>query len=253
MKLVIQIPAYNEEQDIVSVLTKISKTYSKIDDVKIILIDDGSTDNTCKYAEPYVDKIIKHEKRLGLAKTFFSGVSWALKEGADIIINLDGDGQYKPEEIPLILDPLITGSADVSIGSRPITNMPWFSSKKKFLQIFGTFFLNRVVGSTIKDYPCGFRAMSRKVASQLVFYTTYTYTIEMNILGTYLNFKFDNIDITVNEPTRPSRLIKSNTQYILRAMESTWVSMIRYKKGRLFFQVGSVIGIFLVCVKLGLS
>ena len=248
MKLVIQIPAYNEEKDIVSVLTKISKTYPKIDDVKIVLIDDGSTDNTRNYAAPYVDKIIQHDKRLGLAKTFYSGESWALEDGADIIINLDGDGQYNPEEIPLVLDPVLSGSADIVIGNRPINDMPWFSLKKKGLQIFGTFILNRIVGSTINDYPCGFRVISKKAASKLVFYTSYTYTIEMNILSTYLKFNIDNVDITVNAPTRPSRLVKSNTQYILKAMESALLSMMRYRKRRLFFQVIILIGLILGCL-----
>jgi len=163
MKVFVQIPCLNEEKTLPLVLKSIPKKIKNVDEIEVLIIDDGSTDNTIKIAKRLgVKHVIKHTGNFGLARSFKDGVDYALKNGADIVVNTDGDNQYPQERIADLVQPIIDGFADIVIGDRQTANIAHFSKFKKMMQKFGSWVVNQAAGTDLPDAASGFRAYSRK-------------------------------------------------------------------------------------------
>lgn len=216
MKLMIQIPCYNEEENILDVINKIPKKIKGIDKIKIIVLDDGSTDKTVSIAQEAGIEVIK-SNHIGLSGIFNLGIRYATENNADILVNIDGDNQYKPEQIEKIIEPIIKKRADVVIGARPIDSIKSFSLIKKLLQKFGTYTVKSIAQIEIKDATSGFRAYNRKALLKTNIFNKYTYTIENIVQLKSKNLIIENTDIEVNkQDNRKSKLISNNFNYIFK-------------------------------------
>ena len=224
MHVFIQIPCFNEEKSISKVLKNLPKNLKGATKIKIILLDDGSTDNTVSIVRrnfPYV-KIISNSCNLGLAETFKRGIDYALSNKADIIVNIDGDNQYKGTDIERLIKPIILensyggGGADYTIGERQFKNLKSFSLIKKFLHYSGNLFLKKVTGIKTNDVTSGFRAFNRNSASKIFYTNNFTYTIESLFFFSDFKLSFKAIKIKTNKPERQSRLFKNNFEYIIK-------------------------------------
>ena len=182
MKLIIQIPCLNEEQTLPGTYGDLPLGMPGIEVIETMVIDDGSTDNTVEVARSLgVNHVIVNKRNLGLAKSFRRGLDEALRLGADIIVNTDGDNQYAGWEIPKLVQPILEGKADIVIGDRQTDQIPHFSKRKKWLQRFGSAVVRRLSGTNIPDTVSGFRAISREAALTLNIISPFSYTIEMII------------------------------------------------------------------------
>lgn len=215
MKLIIQIPCYNEEKFLPETLKNLPRKVNGFDKVEWLVIDDGSTDNTIKIAKEYgVDYIVKHTQNKGLAEAFLTGIDSCLKYGADVIVNTDADNQYNANDIEKLVKPILEGEADMVIGTRPIKNIKHFSFLKKILQKFGSWVVRVVSGTKVEDAPSGFRAFSKETAMKLMVYNTYTYTLETIIQAGKSKMKVISIPIRVNNVVRKSKLVKNIFSYV---------------------------------------
>ncbi|PZR99113.1 MAG: glycosyl transferase, partial [Candidatus Chloroheliales bacterium] len=179
VKLIIQIPCYNEEQSLPAVIHDLPKSIPGVDVIETLVIDDGSTDHTVEVAQQLgVNHIVRHVGNKGLAAAFQTGLNACLHHGADIIVNTDGDNQYPGEQIPALIQPILARQADMVIGDRQVQNVEHFSGLKKRLQGFGSWVVRRVSGTKVPDAVSGFRAFSREAALQLNVITNFTYTTE---------------------------------------------------------------------------
>mgnify|MGYP003109987216 FL=1 len=236
MKLIIQIPCYNEEETLGEALSDLPREVPGIDVVEWLIINDGSTDRTVEVAKAYgVDHIVDLPVNMGLAHGFMAGVQRGLAEGADIIINTDADNQYDASDIPQLVEPILKGQAQYVIGARPITDIEHFSSTKRFLQKLGSRVVQIVSGTDIADAPSGFRALSREVGLRINVFDSYTYTLESIIQAGLSDFKIISVPVGVNGETRPSRLVRSIRDYVRRSMMSILRSFFVYKPGKTFF------------------
>lgn len=249
MKVIIQIPAYNEEQTLGLTLSLLPKTLPGIDVVEWLVINDGSTDRTIEVAKQYgAHHISSSISNQGLAKTFTRGIEECLKLGADIIVNTDADNQYCADDIEKLIIPILNNQADIVIGTRPIKATQHFSPIKKWLQGLGSYMVRVISETDVKDAPSGFRAISRKAAIQLNIFNAYTYTLEMIIQAGKKGISITSVPIRTNRDERPSRLVKSIPSYIKRSI----ITMIRifntYRPFSFFLIVSSIpltIGILL--------
>ena len=217
MKLIIQIPCFNEEDNISKVLDKLPKSIKAIDEIEIVVLDDNSTDKTIEIAKNYSVKIIKAKQHIGLSGIFNKGIEYAIENNADILVNIDGDNQYKPNEIEKLIQPIINNDADIVIGARPINKIKTFSPVKKLLQKLGSLIVKIISQINIKDAASGFRAYNKDAIIKTIIYNDYTYTIESIIQAKSKNLTIKNIDIEVNEQNnRKSKLVKNNFSYILK-------------------------------------
>ncbi|MCK5580042.1 MAG: glycosyltransferase family 2 protein [Candidatus Omnitrophica bacterium] len=251
MKLIIQIPCLNEAETLPKTLNDLPKHIDGVDIIETLIIDDGSTDNTSEVARQNgVNHIIRLTKRKGLAVVFATGLDAALKAGADIIVNTDADGQYKGEDIPRLVEPIIKKEADIVIGNRNIENVKQFSFIKKRLQRLGTWVVRQLAGSTIEDATTGFRAYNREAALRLNIISEYTYTLESIIQAEHKNLAITNITIHTNRVDRPSRLFKSIPEYIKRSIITIVRVYSMFNPFRLFLTLGSafsLIGFLIGC------
>lgn len=251
MKLIIQIPCLNEEKTLPKTLQALPKQIEGIDQIEILIIDDGSTDATCDVARQNgVNHIVKFTKHMGLARAFKVGLDAALKAEADIIVNTDADGQYKGEDIPRLIKPILEGKADIVIGNRDIENVKQFSFIKKRLQRIGSRVVRHLSGTNIEDATTGFRAYNRNAALNLNIISDYTYTLESIIQAEHKNLAIANITISTNEVKRKSRLFKSIPEYIKRSIVTIIRVYSMFNPLRLFLTVGVAVGclgVLLVC------
>ncbi len=179
MKLIIQIPCFNEEESLPIALAQLPRSLPGIDVVEWLIIDDGSSDKTREVAQKHgVHHIVGFPKNQGLARGFMLGIKSCLERGADIIVNTDADDQYNAADIPLLIAPILKGEAEIVIGERPIATIEHFSIIKKILQKLGSAVVAGISGTTVKDAPSGFRAFSRSAAARLNVFSEYTYTLE---------------------------------------------------------------------------
>jgi len=240
MKLIIQIPCLNEAESLPQTLKDLPKKINGIDDIETLIIDDGSTDNTAEIARQHgVNHLIRLTKRKGLARAFSIGIDASLKRGADIIVNTDADGQYKGEDIPRLIQPILEAKADIVVGNRDIENIKQFSWIKKRLQRLGSFVVRQLAGSNIKDATTGFRAYNREAALRLNIISDYTYTLESIIQAENKTLAIENITITTNDVKRKSRLFKSIPEYIKRSMITLLRVYSMFNPFRLFTTIGT--------------
>lgn len=219
MKLIIQIPCYNEAETLSIALQALPREVEGFDTVEWLVIDDGCTDNTVQIAiENGVDHVVSHNQNLGLAKGFMTGLNACLKYGADVIVNTDADNQYNADDIPYLVKPIIEKRADIVVGARPISEIEHFSFAKKQLQKLGSWVVRKASKTDIPDAPSGFRAISRDAAMQLNVFNEYTYTLETIIQAGQKNMAILSVPVRVNEDLRPSRLVKSIPSYIKRSI-----------------------------------
>ncbi len=250
MKLIVQIPCYNEEDALPITLSQIPKEIDGIDEVEILIIDDGSKDKTVQVAkENGVNHIVSHSRNFGLAKTFATGLKHSLSLGADIIVNLDADNQYKAQDIPKLIKPILENEADITIGARPIEKIKSFSLIKKLLQKTGSYVMRKISGADVADAPSGFRAFSAEAAKRINIFDNYTYTMETIIQAKNKGLEIKSVPIGVNDDLRPSRLVKSNFDYIKRSVFTMLRFVIIYRPFRFFMKISVVL--FLLALILG--
>jgi glycosyltransferase involved in cell wall biosynthesis len=242
MKLIIQIPCYNEAETLPITLKDLPREVSGFSVVEWLVINDGSTDNTEEIARIHgVDHIVSFTKNQGLARGFLAGLNACVKLGADVIVNTDADNQYMAADIALLTAPILAGTADVVIGARPVNEISNFSPAKKFFQRFGSAVVRFVSKTDIPDAPSGFRAMTREAAMRLNVFNDYTYTLETIIQAGQKNIVITSVPIRVNAVTRPSRLVKSIPSYISKSLVTIVRIFIVYKAFRFFMSVGLVV------------
>jgi glycosyltransferase involved in cell wall biosynthesis len=215
MKLIVQIPSFNEETTLPLTVRDIPRTIEGIDNVEILVIDDGSTDRTAEVArEIGVDHIVSFSKNKGLARSFTAGLDASIKLGADIIVNTDADNQYKGEDIPKLIKPILDGKADIVVGDRQVKNIQHFSFAKKVLQKMGSWVVSKLSETDIPDATSGFRAYSKDAALRLNIISPFTYTLESIIQAGKKHITIAHVPIRTNEKLRESRLFKSIPDYI---------------------------------------
>lgn len=240
MKLIVQIPCFNEEETLAQVISGVPREIEGIDAVELLVIDDGSTDNTVRIAEQNgVEHILINKKNLGLARSFQKGVYAALQAGADIIVNTDGDNQYPGADIAKLVQPIIKGEADIVVGDRRTAEIVHFSRTKKVLQWLGSSLVRKLSGISIPDAVSGFRAISREAAIRINIISTFSYTIEMLIQAGKRGMSVVSVPIGVNDVTRESRLFQSIPHFVSRSAGTMVRVYSMYKPLRVFFYIGS--------------
>ena len=251
MKLIIQIPCLNEEESLPATLDNLPKVIEGIDVIETLVIDDGSTDRTSEVASAHgVNHVVRLTKRKGLAKVFQTGLDAALKRGADIIVNTDADGQYKGEDIPRLVKPILEGKADIVIGNRDIENVEQFSWIKKRLQRLGSYVVRKLSGSQIPDVTTGFRAYNREAALRLNIISEYTYTLESIIQAEHKALAIENIVVHTNPVYRESRLFKNIPEYLKRSSVTIIRVFAMFNPLRMFLNLGTIslcVGMLIGC------
>lgn len=242
MKLIIQIPCYNEAETLATTLAALPRKISGFDSVEWLIIDDGSTDETVAVAKANgVDHIVRHARNQGLARAFMTGLDACLRLGADVIVNTDADNQYNADDIPALVQPILEHRAEIVVGARPIETIEHFSPVKKMLQKLGSWVVRVVSKTDIPDAPSGFRAMSRTAAQRLMVFNDYTYTLETIIQAGQKNMAITSVPIRVNKDLRPSRLVKSIPSYIWRSIFTIVRIFIIYRPFRFFGAIGALL------------
>ncbi|MEO9825587.1 MAG: glycosyltransferase family 2 protein [Paracoccaceae bacterium] len=235
MKLIIQIPCFNEEKTLPETLADLPRDVDGFDTVEWLIIDDGSADKTVEVAREHgVDHIVRMSHNQGLAAAFMAGIEACLRAGADVIVNTDGDNQYSGACIPKLTKPITDDRAQFVIGARPISTIEHFSPLKQRLQALGSWVVRKASGTDVDDAPSGFRAFHRETAIKLYVFNRYTYTLETIIQAGRLGIPVVSVPIEVNDPTRASRLIKSVPQYIWRSTSTILRIMVVYSPLRFF-------------------
>jgi len=239
MKLIIQIPCYNEEESLPVTLSKLPRQVEGFDQVEWLIINDGSTDQTAKIAKELgADHLLNFKKNLGLAKAFSAGLNECVKLDADVIVNTDADNQYDASCIPSLVKPILEQKADIVIGARPISNIRHFSILKKIFQKLGSFMVRLVSNTSVQDAPSGFRAFTKQAAIELNVFSKYTYTIETIIQAGIKGFVVVSVPIKVNKDLRPSKLVKNISSYIRTSVSTMIRIFILYKPFKTFFITG---------------
>ncbi|MFP4057411.1 MAG: glycosyltransferase family 2 protein [Candidatus Brocadiia bacterium] len=251
MKLIVQVPCYNEEETLPVTVGDVPRHIPGIDRVEVLVVDDGSTDRTVGVARQCgVDHIVRLAGNKGLATAFKVGLDEALKRGADVVVNTDGDNQYCGADIPALVQPILRGEADMVIGSRPIETIEHFSFVKKKLQRLGSWVIRQVSGTDVPDATSGFRAFSRDAAFRLNVVSRFSYTLETIIQAGSRGISIRSVPVRTNEKLRESRLFKSTWSYIVNSTATMVRIYAMYKPLRVFsylalglFALGGVIGV----------
>lgn len=236
MKLFIQIPCYNEEETILKTINDIPKKLENISEINIVIINDGSTDGTLDILKKIKEiQIINLPSRKGLSNAFIVGKDYCIEHGADIIVNTDADNQYDSNNIKDLIKPIINNKSDIVIGARQFNKITNFSKNKIFFQNLGSKIISIISGTKILDATSGFRAFSRASAKSLNIFNNFTYTHETILQASYNNLRIESILINTNIVTRPSRLFKSNFEYILKSTIVILRVFMIYKPFKFFF------------------
>ena len=242
-KLIIQIPCLDEAATLPATLRDLPREVEGFDAVEVLVVDDGSEDDTCAVARAHgVDHVLRLPHHQGLARAFMAGLHEALRLGADVIVNTDADNQYRGADVSKLTRPIVAGRALIVVGARPIAKSPHFTASNKFLQRLGSWVVRVASKTTIADASSGFRAISREAALRLFIYTSYTYTLEMIIQASRRGMPVVSVPVEINPPTRPSRLVRSNTQYVLRSIVTIARLLILYRPLRFFMALAAVSG-----------
>ena len=250
MKLIIQIPCLNEEQTLPETLKDLPKSLNGIDEIEILIIDDGSTDRTVQSAKEHgAHHILSLTNNKGLAKAFIFGIGHSLKLGADIIVNTDADNQYFGGDIEKLVQPILDKRADIVIGNRQVETISHFSPIKILLQKLGSWTVRRLSGTTIPDATSGFRAYSKEAALQMNVISDFTYTIETIISAGNKNLAIEHTPVRTNKKLRESRLFPSIQVYLRRSLVTMLKVYSMYRPLKLFTIAGGTI--FLIGFAIG--
>ncbi len=242
MKLIIQIPCYNEAETLEIALNDLPKQIEGIDEIEYLIINDGSKDNTVEVARNWgVNYVVDLKRNKGLAKGFMAGLDACLRNGADIIVNTDADNQYCADDIEKIVRPILEGKTDIVIGARPVDDTEHWSPLKKKLQHFGSWVVRKASRSDIPDAPSGFRAYSREAAMRLNVVNEYTYTLETIVQAGRSKIAMESVPIRTNAELRPSRLFSSMFGYVKKSMLTILRAFMMYRPLMVFSIIGSII------------
>ncbi len=242
-KLIIQIPCYNEEETILTTLNALPKSIDGIDEINVLIINDGSNDNTSKIAKDWGALIVDISNNKGLANAFRVGIQECLRLGADIIVNTDADNQYSADDIEKLVKPILFGEADITIGARNISEIKEFSPVKKFLQKLGSSVLRLISSTSVDDAPSGFRAFSKEAAVKLNVFDNYTYTMETIIQAGAKGLNVKSVPIKVNKELRKSKLVKNIFDYVFKSAKTILRMFIVYRPFRFFALISGLFGL----------
>ncbi len=243
MKLVVQVPCLNEEPTLHLVLGSIPRRIEGIDEIQIVVIDDGSTDRTVEIAHRFGAHVIRHARTMGLARSFRDGVDYALYQGADIVVNTDGDNQYPQQSIAELVQPILDGTADVVISDRQTDKIEHFSPFKKRMQRFGSGVVNKAAGTELPDAASGFRAYSRASLFRLNVVTQFSYCMETIIQAGNRRLRIVSIPVVTNPKTRESRLFKNIWHHMFKSGVAITRSYLMFRPYILLASLGTVFGV----------
>ena len=242
MKLIIQVPAFNEEATIAQALRDLPKKIEGITSIETLVIDDGSTDKTADAARRAgANHILQLKTHRGLSAAFVAGIDAALRLGADIIVNTDADNQYQGADIARLVAPIVKGTAEVVIGDREVAKSPHMSGVKRTLQRLGSWTVGLASGVNVADVTSGFRAFSREAATQINVFNPFTYTLETVIQAGNRNLGVQSVAVRTNAPTRPSRLYRGMGTYVRKSFATIFRIYTLYRPLKTFFAIGAVL------------
>ncbi len=240
-KLVIQIPCYNEEATLPETLAGLPREVPGVDEVEVLVVDDGSEDRTVEVAHEHgADHVHELGTHLGLARAFEAGLRVAVARGANVIVNTDADNQYRSDDIPKLVAPILDGEAEIVVGTRPIGEIEHFSPLKKGLQKLGSWVVRKVSGTEIPDAASGFRALSRDAAQRVKVFNDYSHTLETIIQAGHKGMAITSVPIRTNEQVRPSRLYGSLLGYLRRQAVTIVRIFMTYRSFEFFAMPGTV-------------
>ncbi len=234
MKLVIQIPCYNEEEHLPQTLRDLPREVEGFDEVEIMVVDDGSTDRTAAVAREHGTSVFSMNGNKGYGRAWMAGLTEAIRRGADVVVNTDGDNQYHGADVAALVGPILAARADIVVGERPVMEIAHWSPVKKLLQRLGSRAVRQLSGTEVADAPSGFRAMTRESILRLNLFNNFSPSLETLIQAGRSNLRVVNVPIRVNGPTRPSRLMKSTSHYIRRNGMNMVSAYVIYAPQRLF-------------------
>ncbi len=244
MKVFIQVPCLNEEETLSAVLQSIPAQIDGVDDIEILVIDDGSSDRTLEVARAHgVTHFVHHTRNMGLARSFRDGVDYALAHGADIVVNTDGDNQYPQDRIGDLVKPIIAGEADIVIADRQTQTITHFSSSKKLMQRFGSRVVNRAASTELPDAASGFRAYSRASLLRLNVVTQFSYCMETIIQAGNKRLRIGSVAVVTNAKTRESRLFKNTAHHMVKSAAAIMRSYLMFKPYVIFATLTVLFGV----------
>ena len=239
MKLIIQIPCYNEEETLPKTLQDLPRELPGVDEIEWLIVNDGSTDRTAEVAQASgADHIAHLQHNRGLAQAFLTGLEAALRLGADLIVNTDADNQYRGEDIERLLAPILAGEADIVVGDRGVATLAHFPRSKRRLQRMGSWVVQKASGVNIPDATSGFRALSREAALHTLVFSEYSYTLETLIQAGARQMAIAYVPVRTNPQTRPSRLMRSLPQYLAQSALTILRTYTLYRALRVFCVLG---------------
>jgi glycosyltransferase involved in cell wall biosynthesis len=241
MKLIIQIPCYNEADVLAETIGTLPRAISGVDEIEYLIIDDGSTDNTVQIAHQAGVHHIIQQYHQGLATAFTTGLDACLKYGADIIVNTDADNQYNAEDLVRLIEPILAGRAQLVVGDRGVATLQLFTPVKRLLQRFGSWVIGKVSGLHIPDATSGFRALSRQAALRTLVLSEYSYTLETLIQAGAHGVPVEYVPIRTNPPTRPSRLMRSIPHFLTQSSTTIIRAYTMYRPLRVFTILGMLL------------
>jgi glycosyltransferase involved in cell wall biosynthesis len=241
MKLIIQIPCYNESYVLAETIATLPRVISGIDEIEFLIVDDGSTDNTLQVAHQAGVHHIIQQYHQGLAAAFTTGLDACLKRGADIIVNTDADNQYNAEDIGCLIEPILAGRAQMVVGNRGVATLYLFTPVKRLLQRLGSWVIGRVSGFPTPDATSGFRALSRQAALRTLVLSEYSYTLETLIQAGAHGLPVEYVPIRTNPPTRPSRLMRSIPHFLSQSSTTIIRAYTMYRPLRVFTILGMLL------------
>ncbi|RPI51885.1 MAG: glycosyltransferase family 2 protein [Chloroflexi bacterium] len=241
MKLVIQIPCFNEAETLPRTLEDLPRTLPGIDCIEVLVVDDGSTDGTAELAEALgVEHVVRLHRNQGLTRAFLTGLESALRLDADVIINTDGDNQYRGEDVERLVAPILAGQADIVVGDRGVATVAHFSPLKRGLQRFGSWVVQQAAGINVPDATSGFRALTLESALRTLILSKYSYTLESLIQAGACQMAIAYVPVRTNAQTRPSRLIRSLPEYLTQSGIIILRTYGLYRPLRVFLSLGTV-------------